>query len=105
MKMRATCRTSGLAVIRSISAGPPIARASALRGEDQERAGQGQGADEDIAVDRHHPCELGAIEQHGARDAKSVAVEHPFREREAEYEAAGLRDDRGIGRTRDALLQ
>ena len=51
-----------------------VAGAGALRGEEQERRDQRRGADHDVAVDREHPHQLGAVEQRRARDASIAAA-------------------------------
>ena len=49
-----------------------VAGARALRGEEQKHRDQRRGADHDVAVDRQHAHQLGAVEQRRARHAQVV---------------------------------
>ena len=51
-----------------------IAGARALRGEEQEGGDQRRGADHDVAIDREHAHQLGAVEQRRARNGQAAAA-------------------------------
>ncbi len=71
-----------------------VARARALRGEEQERGDQRRGADHDVAIDAQHANELGSIEQGRARYAERFMHE-ASRDQNAEHKPDCLRNHGG----------
>ena len=70
-----------------------VAGTCALRGEEQKRRDQRRGTDHDVAVDREHAHQLGAVEQQRA-GSRELPFRKVTRDQQAEQEACGLRDQR-----------
>ena len=81
-----------------------VAGARALRGEEQPHRDQRRGADHDVAVDREHAHQLGALEQRPLRDGELPLRQGP-RDQDAEQEPDRFRGHRGDRRARDAGVE